>query len=287
MYLPLIRRAVQMDTARGPAGVSLGLATAWIAASVALCSLSVGALCITSFVFASILSATNIAGYRGGTGGSVSERGYLEFATTPIGTLQSNNTDLNSVESAFEGHVNDLILIGNYDFNFIRNGSLFRRGLEISRPVIHFTSKYGEHVAIHTSEISHEEFGQIIANATPDHPHNGKLGKRGWSFDATWVSYNYDNVNSDLARQWADNIHNDNQYQLEEEMLNFMSANDGYKYCISPVLSSNPGDISKNAFDDSVDQTPMHGETYFNTYGGIDGECNDYYDCLTSDCSGF
>ena len=55
MYLPLIRRAVQMDTARGPAGVSLGLATAWIAASVALCSLSVGALCITSFVFASIL----------------------------------------------------------------------------------------------------------------------------------------------------------------------------------------------------------------------------------------
>ncbi|CDO93409.1 unnamed protein product [Kluyveromyces dobzhanskii CBS 2104] len=185
MYLPLLRRAVQEKNARGPAGVTTAMAVGWVVAAVALCSLSVGPLCITTYVFAALLSATNIAGYRVGQGGNVAERGYFDIVTTPIGTIQSNFTDLNPVESAFEGHFNGLTLIGNYDFNFIQNGSLFRRESQISRPVIHFNSKYGEHVAIHTSEISHEEVGQIIANTTADQPQNGKLNRRGWSFDAT------------------------------------------------------------------------------------------------------
>ncbi|QLL30216.1 hypothetical protein HG536_0A00330 [Torulaspora globosa] len=53
---------------------------------------------------------------------------------------------------------------------------------------------------------------------------------------------------------------------------------------VSPTIGNDLGDISSNGFNNGDVQTAMHGEIYFNTYGGVDGQCNDYYDCFTGDC---
>lgn len=155
-----------MDTARGPAGVSLGMATAWLAAAVALCSLSSGPLCIVSFVFAGVMSAANIAGYRGGNGGAVTERALLTIAASPIGNLIHNSSQSNAVTQIFDQHPNKIELLGTYDFDFVQNSTLLRRGYSIKRPLVHFSSSLGEHVAIHTEELSHNDSANIIARAT-------------------------------------------------------------------------------------------------------------------------
>ncbi|SMN17930.1 similar to Saccharomyces cerevisiae YER187W Putative protein of unknown function [Maudiozyma saulgeensis] len=150
--------------------------------------------------------------------------------------------------------------------------------------IIQFNSSYGQHIA---ADIGYRPIEDFMGNITSSSPVNDNHSKRGWDFDVDWLSYNFDNVNKGLAASWYDAYEYDNddpKNVIQTELANYVTQHGAYKYCVSAIYS--PDNVGSLGTGDSNEiQNAYHGELYFNTYGGVDGQCNDNYDCVYG-CSG-
>lgn len=85
-------------------------------------------------------------------------------------------------------------------------------------------------------------------------------------FDVNWISWNWDNVNVDLNKEVKKSRpllgEEDDQY-----MFGWFANNPGWKYYWSVTDNPDPG--YKENYSDIGDENAVHGELYFNTYGGL------------------
>lgn len=95
------------------------------------------------------------------------------------------------------------------------------------------------------------------------------LNKRAQSFPVNWFSYQWDNINVDLTRdiEYGDELQD---WDYDPSIGTWFDSNRFWKYCISVAYNPHPG----TAPPLGEQQNAFHGELYFNTYGGIDSECN-------------
>lgn len=99
------------------------------------------------------------------------------------------------------------------------------------------------------------------------------------------MSYSFDNTNKDLAVDIADDSNPPGAVRYEYALDDFSKANPGWKYCMSALWDPNPNEPIDSNHSGNI-QNAYHGELYFNTYGGIDGQCNDNWDCEFGGCEG-
>ncbi|CAI7113754.1 BBT_collapsed_G0018170.mRNA.1.CDS.1 [Saccharomyces cerevisiae] len=94
----------------------------------------------------------------------------------------------------------------------------------------------------------------------------GTLQRRISYFDVNWISRNWDNVNVDLNKEVKKSRpllgEEDDQY-----MFGWFANNPGWKYYWSVTDNPDPGYIEN--YSDIGDENAVHGELYFNTYGGL------------------
>lgn len=162
---------------------------------------------------------------------------------------------------------------------YFQSNTLVKREEVNQGHVVAFSSKYGNHVASDVGMRSLEEF---VGNISSSKPVNGTLTKRGWDFTVDWLSYNYDNVNRDLSLKWYDAYESgdgDDINFIQEEFAGYVTSNGAYKYCISAIYSPDVPSVLDQGDTQEIENA-FHGELYFNTYGGIDGQCNDNWDCI-------
>ncbi|CAB4254799.1 similar to Saccharomyces cerevisiae YER187W Putative protein of unknown function [Maudiozyma barnettii] len=88
------------------------------------------------------------------------------------------------------------------------------------------------------------------------------LMKRGWADSITWASYEYNNGNQDLWDQFPKE--GDEFEMLSDDFSQYVGENVAQKYCVCFGDSGEAGS-----------QMALHGEIYFDTYGGVDNECDD------------
>lgn len=110
---------------------------------------------------------------------------------------------------------------------------------------------------------------------------NRQLRKRANLFDVDWYLWNFDNVNYDLAARWDQDTEGVTLTTYGADLLSdFTRQNGDWKYCVA-------ADTTKRGEEYSYDNIPLdgsgtgnavHGELYFNTYGGVDEYCNDNHD---------
>lgn len=197
---------------------------------------------------------------------------YVSYSTVPV----SNN----AIESF---NSNNLTFGQALSVTYYEGNSLTKRTIQESH-IVQFNSSYGRHIA---ADVGYRPIEEFMGNITSSSPVNGTYAKRGWDFDVDWLSYNFDNVNAGLAASWYDAYEYDNDDPkgvVQTEFANFVSEHGAYKYCASAIFS--PDAVGSLGTGDSNEiQNAYHGELYFNTYGGVDGECNDNYDCVYG-CSG-
>lgn len=100
---------------------------------------------------------------------------------------------------------------------------------------------------------------------------NHLLEKRDYYVD--WASYSFDNSNHDIATKW---------YNDEDEFLLYERTDDGGVAWLGQHMDQK---LCASLFDpglhhqiDDENATAMHGEIYWNAYGGIDSFCNDWDD---------
>ncbi|CAL9730163.1 hypothetical protein MOUN0_I08064 [Monosporozyma unispora] len=87
------------------------------------------------------------------------------------------------------------------------------------------------------------------------------LEKRGWADKITWASYEYNHGNQDLWNQFPKE--GDEFEMLASDFGQYVGNNVAQKYCA--------------CFGDSAEagtQMALHGELYFDAYGGVDGDCD-------------
>ncbi|AHY79133.1 hypothetical protein H828_YJM1478G00002 [Saccharomyces cerevisiae YJM1478] len=85
-------------------------------------------------------------------------------------------------------------------------------------------------------------------------------------FDVNWISWNWDNVNVDLNKE----VKKSRPLLGEEDdqcMFGWFANNPGWKYYWSVTDNPDPG--YKENYSDIGDENAVHGELYFNTYGGL------------------
>ncbi|KAK9369616.1 hypothetical protein V1509DRAFT_652353 [Lipomyces kononenkoae] len=142
-----------------------------------------------------------------------------------------------------------------------------------------FGSNFGNHIAV-SYKHSHVELATLIGSSNPGIMPALEKVKRSETFEVDWLSYNYDNVNDDLCRYWYNAEGGSYDTYLEIELGNFIQNNGDWKYCVAPNVlrqgeAADYNDIPGTGYGTG---NAMHGEVYFNTYGGIDGYCYDYCD---------
>lgn len=160
-----------------------------------------------------------------------------------------------------------------------------RSDWEFTAHKIHFENSFGKHGAVHAKGEDHEELANLILAAKPGVPSGmNNLSKRD-GFDVDWLSYNYDNSNKDLSQDFLGEEYTEATSELASDISTFMINNKGWKYCMNPIYyNGTSGDDSAHAMEDGNTGTTMHGDIYFNTYGGLDGQYNDFYDCTEGSC---
>lgn len=150
---------------------------------------------------------------------------------------------------------------------------------------LYWESDFGIHLGVHLKGASVNEFVELVLSTEPGIPlnvKNSRFVKRN-QFEVDWVSYNYDNANRDLCRDIAGD--RGLEYDLAEDAPGFFSSADTWKYCGAATKNDHVGQAQ--GYDQLGSENAVHGEWYFNTYGGIDGYCNDNKDgaqCATDGC---
>lgn len=101
------------------------------------------------------------------------------------------------------------------------------------------------------------------------------LNKRDYYID--WASYSFNNSNHDIATKWYNDREEFFIYERTDEgAANWVSQHMSQKLCVSLFDPGLHHQID-NA-DERNNANAMHGEVYWNAYGGIDGFCNDWND---------
>lgn len=191
-----------------------------------------------------------------------------------ISTVSHDN--LNVVRPSYATGENLSFGIGGFTTNEQR---IEKRSQSFNHTFVYFNSTYGTHVAV-ASGIHPNDLVEKILHSKPYQPiQNSTLSKRE-DFAVEWVSYGYDNGNYDLAVEWNSYEGGSVDSYLEVKLQNDFAKYRDWKYCLSLVDTKMGEQIN---YDDipgvgSGTGNALHGEIYFNTYGGIDGFCNDDHD---------
>lgn len=126
-----------------------------------------------------------------------------------------------------------------------------------------------------TDALGREEHGTLEATLIGGGVSQDSFTKRDQYFDVNWFSLEWDNVNHDLAEKLHDEeLREFENWAYDSSVPDWFSNNPAWKYCYSMISNPNPGTV----IDMSNPQNAIHGEIYFNTWGGVDSECNDQYD---------
>ncbi|KAI5952342.1 hypothetical protein KGF54_003208 [Candida jiufengensis] len=157
---------------------------------------------------------------------------------------------------------------------------------EILPNVISWESSYGNHSAAYTNKlIDVIEMAQQIQKSQPipagldniDHLMGNKtMQKRQNYFDVDYVTWNWDNGNQDLERTLTQDRGMEEMWEYDQEVPDYFHNNGGWKFCGTATVNPNPG--QNEGYDQLGQDNALHGEFYFNTYGGVDGYCNDNKD---------
>lgn len=155
--------------------------------------------------------------------------------------------------------------------------------------LISWKSVYGNHAAAHTTGIKNiTELATYIVQSRPvsanvdtiDNFNSSAISSRFSCrqnyFDVNYVTWNWDNVNHDLDRVLSQDRGTEEMWEYDQEVPNFFHNNGGWKYCATATVNPNPG--HNEGYNDIGRGNAVHGEFYFNTYGGVDGYCNDNKD---------
>ncbi|KAI5968997.1 hypothetical protein CANMA_001993 [Candida margitis] len=155
--------------------------------------------------------------------------------------------------------------------------------------LITWKSVYGSHAAAHTTGIKNiTELATYIVQSRPASANvdtidnfnsstiSSRVRRRQNYFDVNYVTWNRDNVNHDLDRVLSQDRGMEEMWEYDQEVPNFFHNNGGWKYCATATVNPNPG--HNEGYNDIGRGNAVHGEFYFNTYGGIDGYCNDNKD---------
>ncbi|ODQ81010.1 hypothetical protein BABINDRAFT_119012 [Babjeviella inositovora NRRL Y-12698] len=140
---------------------------------------------------------------------------------------------------------------------------------------ITWSSIHGNHAAAHANmNITLEELASLIVQSVPipAGSEGAKQFVKRTDFDVQYVTWNWDNVNVDL-----DMVLVQDRAMTEEwrDSGAFFRQHRAWK-CFTATANPNPG--QGEGYDQLGRGNVVHGETYLNTYGGIDGYCNDNKD---------
>lgn len=75
-----------------------------------------------------------------------------------------------------------------------------------------------------------------------------------------------------MATEFPFSVNNENYNALSGDITEIMMNHRGWKYCASMGYGGSGSDAD---MADGATGIAAHGEIYFNSYGGIDNECND------------
>lgn len=269
---------------QGNATVLMGMSAGWMGVAAAVCSATV-AVCWISVAMAIAFQAATLAALgdsSGATNGNTKRSDGSNII--PITESMQNVTSDYSDHSITSHPIikNLTLLLGTYnDLNIgskldKRSESILNSNVTVAK----FDTHLGHHLAVSLPHLSSNEFIDRLNNATPGEPDVSlkfRLLKRGYQVD--WISYNYDNVNKNLAQQFISTQGSDETQVWADSAQSFISSNDGWKWCLDMNIDPSPGEpIDSNHLENI--EVAVHGEIYTNTYGGVDGQCNDYYDCV-------
>ncbi|CCD26578.1 DUF5341 domain-containing protein NDAI_0H04050 [Naumovozyma dairenensis CBS 421] len=148
--------------------------------------------------------------------------------------------------------------------------------------VLQWSTPMGNHVGIHLDGDLQTMVNDIVADSAPGslestlrYTKTYNHTKRYNNFDAKWVSYGWDNGNSDLAKiAMEDRPLEEEEY--DKNLYTEFNNMPAWKYCWAVTDNPHPG--QGEGYDDIGKENVMHGELYFNTFGGIDNYCNDSKD---------
>lgn len=159
-----------------------------------------------------------------------------------------------------------------------------KRDESLNCTYVSFSSPLGNHVGI-SNVLQVDGLIDEIVNAAPRIPNgisniNGTgLGKRSEEFEVDWLSMNYDQSYGDLAQNWINDEGGTNNFDSlsEIELQNFLSDNRDWKYCFGAedFKFGEPLTYDDTPGDGGGTGSAFKSEIYFNTYGGVDGYCND------------
>lgn len=212
-----------------------------------------------------------------------------------IGSTDYYQTTLNNL-TTYEEMFNASGLTLLSAFTFINNNdtTLQKRSGNMTENLFHalyFSSDAHSHVATHLRNDVDALVKAIVTDENPGslestlrNSDNGSLGKYYNNFDAEWVSWSWDNANADLVNK----VSRDRGLEEEEYdqgFYNYFGWAPAWKYCWT--VTENPNVGQAEGWDQIGQDNAVHGELYFNTYGGVDGYCNDNRDgaqCSTPDC---
>lgn len=222
------------------------------------------------------LISTIAAATAGGLGGGIAFKGAtgdelrkVSHYTTldKIATLMSEHGHTLLGATGFHGQLSER---DSYDDGFNNSitwstgnktrVSMFRAGTSLSLLTDAFES--GEHGTLEAT---------LLGGGVP----KANFTKRDQSFDVNWFSLEYDNINHDLDEKvYTQEPRELEDWDYDNSQPYWFAHNPAWKYCFAVVSNPNPG----NSIDFSRPQNAFHGEIYFNTWGGVDNQCNDNND---------
>lgn len=238
--------------------------SSWAGVTSMVCKFCGGAAacCIGGAVFATIVAAAVAVSVDSSKFGSTS-------ANT---NMRRDLSNFNNVTSDFANWTEPfssqgLSLLGVY----ATRNDLYKRDSTVNdiRPFIQFESSFGKHVAVHYADGSLHELASFLLEAEPNKPLiKNTLQKRGEmpgddGFEPLFVTYNYDNVNRDLATDFSLSVNGGDSSALSGDITEVMMNHRGWKYCASMGYGGSGSDADLN---DGATGIAAHGEIYFNTY---------------------
>ncbi|CAI2034502.1 hypothetical protein SEUBUCD646_0I00100 [Saccharomyces eubayanus] len=262
---------------------NLGSTSCWVGAAVALIAGCLGGVATTAAAMAGAAGSVASASKRSTR--YIDTFSDLNFHYSSLNNLTAINATMQTV---------GLVLLGAFDYlNTSNPDGLEKRGQNNTvadmQHVLYFSSQFGHHAATHMRNNVTELVDAIISveapGTLPDTLSGSQtLQRRVNYFDVNWISWNWDNANVDLTER-AETSRPLLEEEYDEGIFDWFNNNPGWKYCWSVTDNPDPGHIEN--YSDIGEENAVHGELYFNTYGGVDGFCNDNKDgaqCAETAC---
>lgn len=249
----------------------------WAGMAAAVCAwcAGTGPCCVGAAIVSTLLAADIDIAIKDDTSGSEAHN-----TKRNVINLFDNNTEIvESWDKTFASQGLDLIAAFEPVAKFSKRDGIS----QFAKPHLKFTSVNGTHLAVHATDGNLNDLANLILESVPGVPlirndttglfkrdDHGVPGSDG--FKVYYVTYNYDNVNRVLAGRFLEDDGNGAIDNLGGDITEALMNHRGWKYCMS---LGDGGSASDSDLESGRTGTAVHGETYFNTYGGIDGQCND------------